>query len=211
MLGKILSWLTCKIYLKKLEGIENLPKGGYIVAANHESYFDIWAMEMAFLLNTKKWIKFIASKSLVNDPYFKYVGLLFKHDSNIPILIERENPDTHFFEAALQSLKKNYIIGIYPEGSRSPNGKIQKGKTGAVRLALYTKSPIVPVGLKGTYEIMPKGSSIPKISKSIIMRIGKPIDYKAYYDTKDDKVLVRKLTDELMSEIAQLSNQKYQP
>ena len=124
------------------------------------------------------------------------------------IPLERNAKGTGTLKVAIKALNKGKIIGIHPEGTRSLTGKLQKGKTGVARLALGAKVPIVPVGLIGTFEILPKGKYIPKLKKAKI-NIGKPIYLNKYYDRKITKKLLRKITDDIMGDIAKLSNEKY--
>ena len=100
-------------------------------------------------------------------------------------------------------------MGIFPEGKRSLDGKIQKGKTGVVRIALGGRVPIIPMGITGAFEIMPIGKGIPKLKKSVKLKIGKPIYLDKYYKRKITKKLLRNITDEVMKEIAKLSGQRY--
>jgi|TARA_Y100000310_G_scaffold80298_1_gene76948 1-acyl-sn-glycerol-3-phosphate acyltransferase len=208
-LNKFVSNICCKLFLKKINGLKNLPtKGGYIVAANHVSYLDIWVMYVMFLDKAKTYIRFIAKRRLVKDAYFRITKFLFGNEKNKVIILNAKMPEKAFKESTT-ALKKESIVCIYPEGERSPNGRIQKGKTGMIRLALLAKVPIIPVGLKGTFELMPKGKSMPKIKKNVIISIGKPIYLDYYYNRKMTKKLLRKLTDDVMKNIAKLIGQEY--
>jgi len=177
--------ISCKLFLKEIKGIENLPlQGGYILAANHISYLDIWVMYVTFLNKVNTYIKFIAKKSLLKDTFFRTSTFLFENKENKVIILDIENPEEAFREA-VNALRKGMVIGIYPEGKRSLTGKLQKGRTGVTRLALAAKVPVVPVGIKGTFELMGSGKSIPKIKKSVILNIGKPIYFDGHYKKKD--------------------------
>ena len=109
---------------------------------------------------------------------------------------------------AVHFLKKGKLICVYPEGTRSLTGRLQEAKTGIARLALITKTPVIPIGLIGTFKILPKGKYIPKLKRAT-MNIGKPMYFSKYYNKKVTKALLRKITDEIMREIARLSKQKY--
>ena len=109
---------------------------------------------------------------------------------------------------AIKALKDGKVIGIYPEGTRSLTGKLQKAKTGVARLALAAKVPVVPVGLIGMFEILPKGCYIPKFKRATI-NIGNPIYFKKYYNKKINNKILNEITTKIMNEIAKLSNQKY--
>ena len=105
-------------------------------------------------------------------------------------------------------MKRGNIIIIHPEGTRSNDGKLQKAKTGVARLALAAKVPILPVGLIGTFEILPKWKKIPRLSKAKI-NIGKLIYFNAYYGKENDKKTIRFVTTKVMKEIAKLTKERY--
>ena len=207
--NKLLSNIGCKLFLKKISGVDNLPdKGGYIIAANHVSYLDIWVMYFTFLNKAKKYMHFIAKKSLLKDVYFRLMIFFLENKDNKVIILDYENAKVAFDEAK-RILEDRGVVSIYPEGTRSLTGKIQKGKTGVVRLALDTHVPVLPMGIIGTFELMPRGKLLPKIKKNVTLNIGKPIYFDKYYKRKVTKRLLRFLTDKVMKEIAELSNQKY--
>ena len=109
---------------------------------------------------------------------------------------------------AINALKEGKIIAIHPEGTRSLSGKLQKGKTGVAQLALTSQAPVIPIGLIGTFEILPKGKIIPKFKRAV-MNIGKPIYFQEYYNKKINKRILREVTNRIMREIAKLCRQKY--
>jgi len=207
--NNLVSMLVSRLLLKQVNGIENIPKqGGYIVAANHISYLDILVEYAVFLAKAGAFVRFIAKKELLKDKFFKTFTFLFENKYNKVILLDISNPEKAF-EEAIATLKKGCVIGIYPEGGRSPDGKIQKGKSGVIRLALSAKSPIVPVGIKGTFELMPDEKSMPKIRKIVTVNIGKPVYLNNYYSKKITKKILRELKDNVMREITKLTRQKY--
>ena len=114
------------------------------------------------------------------------------------------------FDKAFEYLKKKDPVQIYPEGLRSVDGKLQKGKTGIVRLALSAKTPILPIGIIGSNKVLPKGSFFLRFKRCAV-NIGKPIYLDKYYKRKKTKKLFRQLTDKVMKEIAKLSGQEYNP
>jgi len=207
--NKLFSSTVSRLLLKQATGIENIPRqGGYIVAANHTSYLDIPAEYAVFLAKTGVFIRFIAKKELLKDKFFKTFTFLFENKYNKVILLDIANQEKAFKEATA-ALKKGSAVGIYPEGGRSPNGKIQKGKTGVIRLALAAKVPILPVGIQGTFDLMPDEKSMPKIRKTVLVNIGKPIYLNKCYGKKITKKILRDLTNMVMGEIAKLTGQKY--
>jgi len=195
------------ISIKEIKGLDNIPlKGGFIVAANHSSYMDIWCLSAVFLVKRKINVRYLAKRELFKIPILGWFLKIYD-----PIPFDRKLEKKYALKEAINSLKKGEVMGIYPEGTRSLTGKIQKGKTGIARLVLGAKVPVVPIGIKGTRDMMPKDSFFPKFNRSAVVNIGKPIYFDKYYNKKITKQLLRKLTDEVMTEIAKLSNQRYLP
>ena len=192
------------LWVKEINGINNIPKKGpFIIAANHASYLDHIIIVSNFVLQLNKKIHFLSKKEHFNNifkaAWHRYAGA---------IPLDREKGGKEALEWAIKALKKGKIIAMHPEGTRTLTGKLQKGKTGIARLALAAKAPVLPIGLIGTFEILPKGKYIPKLKKAV-MNIGKLMAFEKYYNKKITKTLLRKITNEIMQEIAKLSSQKY--
>lgn len=203
-IAKIILPPIIDIWVKNTRGLENVPKNGsFIIAANHESYMDHLIIVKTFVVHLNKKIHSLAKKehfdNLIKSAWHRWGGA---------IPLDRQAGGKEALRWAIKALKKGKIIMIHPEGTRSLTGKIQRGKTGVARLALAAKVPVVPVGLIGTFEIMPKGRHIPNLKRAKI-NIGKPMYFGKYYNKKITKKLLREMTDEIMKEIARLSNQKY--
>ena len=191
------------LWVNEINGLDNLPKQGpFIIAANHSSYMDHFMMSLLVPYLNKK-IHFLAKKEHFNN-IFK--SLWHNYAGAIPI--DRESGGQETLKWAIKALNEGKIVGIHPEGTRSLTGKLQKAKTGIARLALLSKAPVLPIGLIGTFEILPKGKCIPKFKKAAI-KIGKPMYFKQYYNKKINKRILREVTTKIMKEIARLSNQKY--
>ncbi len=192
-----------RLYIEKIKGIENIPKeGAYIVAANHASYLDHLILQTFWAKKLNKVMHFLAKKE-----HFRGLQKLWHvHFGAIPI--DRQAGGEEALKKAIDYLKKKRIIAIYPEGTRTLTGKLQKAKTGVARLVLITKVPVLPVGLMGTFEILPKGKRFPKFKRKIRMNIGKPMYFDKYYG-KINKKNLRLVTNTIMKEIAKLSNQQY--
>ena len=193
-----------KLWIKKVNGLENVPrKGQFIIAANHESYMDHLIIASTFISYVDRKIHFLAKKehfnNIVKKAWHNYAGA---------IPLDRQAGGKEALKWAVQALKKGKIIAIHPEGTRSLTGNLQKGKTGVVRLALAAKVPVLPVGLIGTFEILPKGKYIPKLRKAT-MSIGKPIYFDKYYNKRITKKMLREITTSMMKEIAKLCKQEY--
>jgi len=112
-------------------------------------------------------------------------------------------------EAAGEVLSRGELFGIFPEGTRSRDGRLYKGHTGASRLALEVGCPIVPVGITGTSEIQPPGAKMPKLGKSCCIRFGRPVRVDRYRERSDDHLTTRQIIDEVMFEIRALTGQAY--
>lgn len=183
------------VWIKKVEGLENIPeKGNYIIAANHSSYFDffslvsIWPKRVYFLAGEvffKKWWWY---------PLVKLTG---------QIRVDRDITDkTESKEKVLFFLKQGRVMGIFPEGTRSSDGNIGKTFTGVAGFALNGKVSVIPVGIKGTYRVMSRHDRFPKFKKVIEIKIGKPMYFEKDYNNKDDKTVLREVTDKIINEIA---------
>ncbi|MEK6946813.1 MAG: lysophospholipid acyltransferase family protein [Nanoarchaeota archaeon] len=194
-----------KLWIKKVNGLENVPKkDGFIVAANHSSYMDHMMIGATIISYLDKKMHWLAKKEHF-ETFFQrlwhvYVG-------GIPL--DRQSGGKEALRFAVRALKEKKIIVIYPEGTRTLTGKIQEARTGVARLALLSKSPVLPIGLIGTFYILPKGKYIPNLSRAT-MNIGKPMYFTEYYNKKINKKMLRDVTNRVMKEIARLSNQKYE-
>ncbi|MFA5860243.1 MAG: lysophospholipid acyltransferase family protein, partial [Candidatus Thermoplasmatota archaeon] len=105
-------------------------------------------------------------------------------------------------------LNEGKLFGIYPEGTRSTDGKLHKGRTGAARLALQARVPIIPVGMLGTDKVLPKGKSLPKLKK-VTIHLGAPLSFAEFYGMENDRKVCREVTDRVMEAIGRLSGQEY--
>ena len=193
-----------KLYVREVNGLENIPKkGAFIAAANHASYMDHLIIASYIVKHLNRKVHFLAKKehfdNILKKAWHTYAGA---------IPLDRQSGGKETLKWAIKALKEGKIIAIHPEGTRSLTGKLQKAKTGIARLALASRVPVVPIGLIGTFEILPKGKYIPKLKRAI-MNIGKPMHFPQYYNKKINKRILRIITDKLMKEIAKLSKQKY--
>ncbi|MEA2433075.1 MAG: 1-acyl-sn-glycerol-3-phosphate acyltransferase [Actinomycetota bacterium] len=202
----ILKPLLRALYGIKVEGIENIPKkGAAILAANHVSFLDSFFIPLI--------VRFRKVTYLAKADYFKTwkTSWFFKMAGQIPIEREGGEKSEVALNTALKVLKGGDLLGIYPEGTRSPNGKLHRGRTGVARLALAADVPIIPIGLVGTEDVMPKEAKMPRLvgRPKVIVKIGRPLDFSRFADRGRDRFVLRSMTDELMYEIMQLSGQEY--
>ncbi len=188
-------------------GLENVPKEGpFIVAPNHLSFLDsvivqaLMPRPVAFFAKaeyfTTKGIKGRFMKS-----FFEAVG-------SIPVERGEQAASVQALKTLLDILEDGRGIGIYPEGTRSPDGRLYKGKTGVARMALEARVPVIPVAMIGTERVMPIGTRLPKVRRIGII-IGKPIDFTRFDGLEGDRFVLRSVTDELVYELRALSGQEY--
>ncbi len=202
LLKILLGPLVRLIWIKKVEGLQNIPKTGpVIVAANHSSYFDF----ICFMAISPRKITYLAAEKFYKNrfwrPLMKITG---------QIKVERQEKDkTEVINRANNVLNNDGVLGIFPEGTRSADGEIHKAFTGVARFSLENRVSVVPVGIKGTYEILPRYKKIPKFKKIVEIKIGNPISFNDYYKTKDNEEVLINITREIMIRIADLSEKKY--
>ena len=189
-----------RIYVRDAD---RLPVDGpAIICPNHTSVID------SFLLPSvlPRRITFVGKAEYLDDWKTKH---LFPALGMIPIDRKGGDAAQAALDAAAGVLGRGELFGIYPEGTRSRDGKLHKGHTGPARLALRTGAPLVPIGMVGTREIQPPGARMPHPFRPCEIRIGRPIDPRLRPGRDDDRLLLRTLTDELMYEIRELSGQEY--
>lgn len=204
-IGKRLVCPVSNLYLKKVNGMENIPKDRtFIVAANHESYMDHLFIVCTLVGCLNKKIHFLSKKEHFSNPikaaWHNYAGA---------IPIDRQTGGKKALRLAVKALKEGKIIAIHPEGTRTLTGKLQKGKTGIAKLIMGAHVPVLPVGIIGSFEVLPKGKYMPNLKRAT-MNIGKLMYFDEYHDKKITKKLLREITDDIMKEIARLSKQKYE-
>lgn len=187
----------------KLEGFEQIPTTGpAILCSNHISFLD-----SAFLiLHAPRNISFVGKSEYMDSWKTKH---LFPAMGMIPIDRSGGEKSTAALDAAENVLRRGELFGIFPEGTRSRDGMLYKGHTGAARLALKVGCPIFPVGVVGTREIQPPEAKFPRLGGSVTIRVGAPIAVEHYLDRLDDHLILRELIDEVMFEIRALTGQEY--
>ncbi|MFC9242299.1 lysophospholipid acyltransferase family protein [Streptomyces decoyicus] len=192
-----------------VEGIENIPaEGPAILASNHLSFSDSFFLPA--VLDRK--ITFIAKSEYFTSPGVKgrLTAAFFKGVGQLPV---DRSGGRGAGEAAIKSgievLERGELFGIYPEGTRSPDGRLYRGKPGGLaRVALATGAPVIPVAMIDTEKVQPPGKIVPKMIRPGI-RIGKPLDFTRYQGMEGDRFILRSVTDEVMYEIMKLSGQEY--
>ena len=202
----ILKPLLKLIYRIRIEGMENLPKKGpAIIAANHLSFLDSFFIPLSV---PRRKVTYLAKAD-----YFKSwkTAWFFKMCGQIPTEREGGAKSQRSLDVALGVLEEGKLLGIYPEGTRSPDGYLHRGRTGVARLALTAQTPVIPCGLVGTDKVQPKAAKFPRLTGrlKVQVRFGEPIDVARYAGRETDRFVLRSVTDEIMYEIMQLSGQEY--
>jgi len=186
-----------------LRGFEQLPETGpAILCANHVSFLD-----SAFLIiHAPRNISFVGKSEYLDSWKTRR---LFPALDMIPIDREGGEKAQVALDAAENVLQRGELFGIFPEGTRSRDGMLYKGKTGAARLAVKLDCPIFPVGIVGTREIQPPDAKLPRVGGRVSITIGKPITPARYAQRSDDHLVLREMTDEVMFEIQSMTGQQY--
>ncbi len=190
-----------------ITGSDNIPsRGGAILASNHLSFSD----SIFLPLMVRRRITFPAKKE-----YFTGTGLkgwatkmFFTSTGQIPIDRAGGEASMVAVRQGMKVLRRGGLFGIYPEGTRSPDGRLYRGKTGMARMALEAGVPIIPVAMIDTDKAQPTGQKIPNLQQ-VGVKIGAPMDFSEHSGREDDRVLLREITDEVMHALAELSTQEY--
>ncbi|HZX54546.1 MAG TPA: lysophospholipid acyltransferase family protein [Ilumatobacteraceae bacterium] len=195
--------VATRVWAFDLEGFDRLPATGpAVLCPNHVSFLD-----SAFLmLHAPRNISFVGKAEYMDSWKTKY---LFPWMGMIPIDRSGGDKSQAALDTAEAVLRRGELFGIFPEGTRSRDGILHKGRTGAARLALKIGCPIFPVGMIGTREIQPPDAKVPKLRGECSIRIGRPINVERYRHRADDHMVLREITDELMYEIRDLTGQDY--
>jgi 1-acyl-sn-glycerol-3-phosphate acyltransferase len=185
------------------EGLENIPEeGGAILAGNHQSFLD--NVLMPLVIPDRK-VVFLGKSEYFEKWYMRW---FFKGAAMIPIKRGGGSASEAALDTAVEALREGKLIGIFPEGTRSPDGRLYRGKSGVARMALEAGVPVIPVGITGTFEAMPYHRKIPRLHP-VIVRFGAPLTFERYREMPGDRFLYRAVTDEIVYEIMMLTGQEY--
>ena len=199
-------WLRL-VFRPRVYGAENVPlEGPAILASNHLSYADWLFMP----LTLPRRVTFVAKAE-----YFTGKGLkgwlqktFFAGSGQVPIDRSGGGAAEGAIISAKRVLDAGELFGIYPEGTRSHDGKLYRGKVGVARLALESKVPVIPVAVLGTDVVAPPGKKFGRVTRPVV-HFGKPLDFSRYDGMENDRYILRSITDEIMYEIMRLSGQEY--
>src|SRR5687767_11293084 len=183
------------LYRIRVEGLEHVPdEGGAILAGNHLAVCDSFFLPLVL----RRRITFVAKAEYFEDPktawFFRAVG-------QIPIKRGGGSSSQRALESAREVLDAGGLFGIYPEGTRSPDGRLYKGHTGVARLAMQCRVPVLAVACVGTREAQRPGQAVPRLFMPITIRISKPLDFGRYAERAEEPMALRQITDEIMFEL----------
>ncbi len=203
MFKAILTPILRLLFKVRVEGLEHVPADGpVILASNHLSFSDSIFLPMVL----RRRVTFVAKAEYFEQKRTKW---FFTMMGQIPVKRGGGPASERALQAAEEVLNAGGVFGIYPEGTRSPDGRLYKGRTGVARLALRTGAPVCPVAMIGTREAQPIGQVKPNFGTQITIRIGRPMTFDRYRDRAVDPKAMRQMTDEIMFELRELSGQVY--
>ncbi|WP_324784923.1 lysophospholipid acyltransferase family protein [Streptomyces sp. H51] len=203
LLGPLLRLL----FRPRIEGLENVPDSGpAIIAGNHLSFSDHFLMPAII----KRRITFLAKKEYFTGSGVKgrLTAAFFRSAGQIPVDRTGKDAGQAAIREGLGVLRRGELLGIYPEGTRSHDGRLYKGKVGVAVMALKAQVPVIPCAMIGTFEAQPPGQVVPDF-RSVTIRFGKPLDFSRYAGMEKEKAILRAVTDEIMYAILSLSEQEY--
>ncbi|MEY2676722.1 MAG: hypothetical protein RIT51_363 [Actinomycetota bacterium] len=190
-----------------VRGMENIPSSGAaILASNHLSFSD----SIFLPLQSRRPLVFLAKSE-----YFTGKGIkgaltrwFFKGTGQLPIDRSGGKASEAALNTGLGVLAGGQVLGIYPEGTRSPDGRLYRGRTGIARMVLEAKVPVLPVAMIDTEKVQPIGKRLPRIRRIGIV-VGEPLDFSRFDGMEGDRIVLRAVTDEIMYELMKLSGQEY--
>jgi 1-acyl-sn-glycerol-3-phosphate acyltransferase len=188
-------------------GMENIPDDGpAIFASNHLSFSD----SIFLPLMVPRRVTFLAKIDYFTGTGVKgrLTAMFFRGAGQLPVDRSGGSASEAALRTGLRVLGRGDMLGIYPEGTRSPDGRLYRGKTGVARMALEAHCPVLPVAMIDTEKIQPPGRVIPRLGR-VGIRIGTPLDFSRYEGMEGDRFVLRSITDEIMYELMELSGQEY--
>ncbi len=204
VLGPILNLL----FRPWVRGAENVPrKGGAVLASNHLSFVD----SIFLPLKVKRPVTFLAKSDYFTGKGFKgaVIRWFFKSTGQLPIDRSGGKASEDSLNTGLGVLERELVLGIYPEGTRSPDGKLYRGRTGIARMILEAQVPVVPVAMIDTDKVQPLGAKYPKIHR-VGVKFGEQLDFSRFAGMEGERVVLRSVTDQIVYRIRELSGQRYE-
>jgi 1-acyl-sn-glycerol-3-phosphate acyltransferase len=190
-----------------VRGLENVPKNGAVIlASNHLSFIDSVFLPLVM----ERRMVFLAKSEYFTGKGIKgwLTRLFFNGAGMLPIDRSGGKASEASLNTGLRVLAEGNVLGIYPEGTRSPDGRMYRGRTGVARMILEAHVPVVPVAMIDTEKVMPIGSKLPKVRRVGVV-FGEPLDFSRFEGLEGDRFILRSITDEIMYELNRLSGQEY--
>jgi 1-acyl-sn-glycerol-3-phosphate acyltransferase len=198
LLGPVLRLL----FRPKVTGLEHIPReGGAILAANHVSFLDPMLLP---LVVPRRRVLFLTKVKYIDNPLLHWI---LRGAGVIPVASDDPKAIADAVAAGVTALREGRLVGIFPEGTRSPDGRLHRGKTGVARIAIQAGVPVIPAGITGTDLALPRGAKLPR-PRSVRITFGPPIRLSAPADARASAVASRAATDQVMAAIAALSGQE---
>jgi 1-acyl-sn-glycerol-3-phosphate acyltransferase len=199
--------IVLTVFRPWIRGLENIPRnGGAILASNHLSFID--SVILPLVLSRR--VSFLAKSD-----YFTGKGItgwltkmFFLATGQLPIDRSGGKASEASLNTGLGVLGRGDLLGIYPEGTRSPDARMYRGRTGVARMVLEAGVPVIPVAMIDTHKVMAIGTKVPKIRRVGVI-IGEPLDFSRFEGLESDRFILRSVTDEIMYELQRLSGQEY--
>ncbi|MHC2186107.1 lysophospholipid acyltransferase family protein [Rathayibacter agropyri] len=188
-------------------GAERIPQeGGVILASNHLSFIDSVILPLVIERN----MVFLAKSDYFTGKGLKgwATKMFFTATGMLPIDRSGGKASEASLNTGLRVLAGGHALGIYPEGTRSPDGRMYRGRTGVARMVLEARVPVIPVAMIDTARIMPIGKRMPRLGRIGIV-FGEPLDFTRFEGMEGDRFILRSITDEIMYELLTLSGQEY--
>jgi 1-acyl-sn-glycerol-3-phosphate acyltransferase len=195
------------IFRPWVRGVENVPSSGAaILASNHLSFSD----SIFLPLQCPRPVVFLAKSEYFTGRGLKgwLVKTFFKATGQLPIDRSGGKASEAALNTGLGVLEQGQLLGIYPEGTRSPDGKLYRGRTGIARMVLEAKVPVIPVAMIDTEKVQPIGKRLPRVRRVGIV-YGKALDFSRFDGMEGDRIVLRAVTDEIMYELKKISGQEY--
>ncbi|MBL1107516.1 1-acyl-sn-glycerol-3-phosphate acyltransferase [Streptomyces sp. 5-8] len=195
------------MFRPQVEGAEHIPGDGpVILAGNHLTFIDSIVLPVV----TKRQVFFIGKDEYVTGKGLKgrLMAWFFTGVGMIPVDRDGASGGVAALMTGRRILEEGRIFGIYPEGTRSPDGRLYRGRTGIARLTLMTGAPVVPFAMIGTDKLQPGGRGIPRPGR-VTVRFGEPMEFSRYEGMDRDRYVLRAVTDSVMTEVMRLSGQEY--
>lgn len=203
LLKAVLGPLLRLLFKVRVEGLDNVPASGpVILASNHVSFSDSIFLPMVL----KRRVTFVAKAEYFEQ---RKTAWFFRATGQIPVKRGGGPASARALDAAKEVLDAGEVFAIYPEGTRSPDGRLYKGRTGVARLALDANCPVLAVAMIGTREAQPIGQVKPNFFMPITIKFSPPMRFDRYKARRDDPRTLRSITDEIMFELSQMSGQVY--